>query len=196
MESESPYRITFTEFTIAFVPFAILLGTALLVPETTVDLGYYRTVYTIWATTALVTPALCAFALPGDSDRKRSLWLLFWTFSLLVYLVHASYAMFSVYHGSFEQFLSGQGMFPAINNGIFTAWWILDVCLAWFYAGNARWVHIERVAVHIYIGLTFFISTLFLKHGVISVLGGLYAISVLVCLLARFAPRLKSVTTS
>jgi hypothetical protein len=57
-------------------------------------------------------------------------------------------------------------------------------------------VHIERVAVHIYIGLTFFISTLFLKHGVISVLGGLYAISVLVCLLARVAPRLKSVTTS
>jgi len=180
------YNITLADFTIAFVPFGLLLGAALLAAEATMDLGFYRTVYTIWATTALVTPALCAFALPGESDRKRNTWLLFWTFSFIAYIVHASYAVFSVYQGSAREFLVGQGTFPAIINVIFTLWWALDVYLAWFHTSDARWVRIERVAGHWFIGLTFFMSTVFLKHGFINVLGILMTLSVLICLMVRF----------
>ena len=181
-----------TDFTIAFVSFATLLGTALLAPEATMDLGFYRTVYTIWATTALVTPALCAFALPGNSPRKERIWLLFWTFSFIAYLVHMSYAIFSVYHGSFKEFLDGQGLFPAIVNVIFTVWWLLDLTLAWLLQSEAKWIQIERIAAHIFIGLTFFTSTIILKHGFINVLGGLMTASVLICLMVRFDSRKES----
>ena len=186
--SES-YHITLNDFCIAFVPFGLLLGAALLAAEATMDLGFYRTVYTIWATTALVTPALCAFALPGQSARKQNLWILFWTFSFIVYIVHAGYAVFSVYQGSAREFLAGQGTFPAIINVIFTAWWLLDVYLAWFHTADARWVRIERVVGHWFIGLTFFTSTVFLKHGFINVLGILMTLSVVICLMLRFDAR-------
>ena len=185
----SPYRITLADFTIPFVSFALVLAAALLAAETQMDMGMARTVYTIWATVALVTPALCAFALPGNTDRIRTAWLLFWTFSFIVYVFHMGYAIFSVYHGSMKEFLAGQGTFPAIVNVVFTLWWALDVALAWFYHSDARWVRIERVAGHIFIGLTFLASTVFLKHGYINVLGALYTISILICLMIRFDAR-------
>jgi len=182
----TPYRITLTDFTIAFVSFALLIAVALMAAETNMDVGMYRTIYSLWVTAALVTPALCAFVLPGDSPRIRNTWLLFWTFSFFAYVVHASYAVFSVYHGSLHEFLAGQGTFPAINNGIFTLWWALDVLLAWFYHSDARWVRIERVAAHIYIGLTFVASTLFLKHGFVNVIGIVLTVSVVICLMIWF----------
>src|ERR1035438_3937542 len=97
------YKITFNSFSIAFVSFGLLLGTALLAAETTMDLGLYRTIYTIWATVVLVTPALCAFILPGNSAAKQNTWILFWTFSFLCYLVHMAYALLVVYQASFEE---------------------------------------------------------------------------------------------
>jgi len=182
----TPYHLTLADFTIPFVSFGVLLGVALMAPETQMDPGMYRTIYTIWVTAVLVTPALCAFALPGDSDRIRNTWLLFWTFSFIAYLVHAGYAVFSVYHGSLQEFLTGQGTFAAINNVIFTLWWALDVGLAWFYHADRRWLRIERVAGHIYIGLTFIASTVFLKHGFINVIGIILTASVVICLCMRF----------
>lgn len=180
------YPFTLVEFTVAFVPFAILLGAALVAAEQTVDAGFYRTVYTIWVTAALVIPALCAFVLPNGTPHRRAIWLLFWTFAFLAYIVHLCYAVFSVYHGSFAEFLAGQGVFPAVNNVIFTLWWLLDVVLAWFYRDDVRWVRIQRIAAHWYIGLTFVASTVFLKHGFINVIGAALTISVLVCFLIRF----------
>ena len=179
------YPITLVEFTIAFVPFCLLLGSALLAAEAADDVGLTRTVYTIWATTALVTPALCAFVLPGSSARRRATWILFWTFALIVYLVHLYYAVFWVYHGDFQEFIAGQGWFAAINNVAFTAWWLLDVLLAWFYRDDIRWVRIERILAHWYIGLTFFASTVFLKHGFINVLGILMTVAIVICLFVR-----------
>ena len=174
------YRITLPDFTLSFVPFALLLSAALLAPETTMDLGFYRTIYTIWATTALVTPALCAFMLPGDSPSKQSIWILFWTFAFIAYLVHVYYAIFYVYHGSLHEILAGQGRFAALNNLIFTVWWAFDLLLAWFYSGHAKWVWNQRVAAHVYIGLTFFVSTVILKRGFINVIGITMTIAIFV----------------
>ncbi len=185
----APYRITLADFTIPFVLFGVLLGVALMAAETQMDLGMSRTIYTIWVTAALVTPALCAFALPGNSDRIRNAWLLFWTFSFFAYLVHAGYAFFSVYQGSTQEFLAGQGTPAAIVNVVFTLWWALDVLLAWFYRSDSRWLRIERVGGHIFIGLTFIVSTVFLKHGFINVIGIVLTASVVICLMMRFDAR-------
>ena len=180
------YRFGLLEFTLSFVPFALLLGAALLAAETTMDLGFYRTVYTIWATAALVTPALVLFALPGESVMKRSLWLLFWSFAFVIYLVHGGYAVFSVYHGSFREVLAGQGMFPLANNVLFTLWWALDLALAWLGLSSLAWVQKERIGAHIYIGGVFVVSTVILKHGFINVIGIILTLSSLLALAIRF----------
>lgn len=187
------YRITFAEWTIAFVSFGVLLSVALLYAETQPDVGFARTVYTIWATAVLVTPALCAFALPGGSDRKHAVWLLFWTSSFVVYIVHLLYAVFSVYEGSFKEFLAGQGVFPAINNVIFTVWWAFDLFLAWS-SKKAHWIDVQRIWAHWYIGLTFVASTVFLKHGFINVLGIILTASTIICLMIRFDARRAAVS--
>lgn len=179
------YRFDLLDLTLTFVPFGLLLGTALLVPEMSEDPTMDRTVYSIWVTIALVTPALCAFALPDRSQRQRALWRLFWTFAFIAYLVHALYAYFGVYQGSFSAFLAGQGVFPAIINVVFTLWWALDVWLAWFWSDASQWVRVERVAAHVFIGLTFFASAVVLKHGFVNVLGALMTAATLVCLLIR-----------
>jgi hypothetical protein len=187
------YRISLAEFTIAFVPFAVLLGTALLAGEASLDPGFARTVYTIWATTALVTPALCAFALPGDSPRKHNVWFLFWLFSFVAYLVHMRYAIFAAYHGSFDEFITGQGVFPAIVNVVFTLLWALDVGLMLFYRRSVKWVGVERLVTHVFVGLTFFASTVVLKHGFVNVIGILMTGSILVCLAIRYDARRPAV---
>ena len=187
MTTISPARYSFDlpDITVSFVPFGLLLGAALLVPENAADPTMARTVYTIWVTTALVTPALCAFALPGHSPRKQSIWILFWTFAFFADIAHMLYAYFGVYQGSFQQFLAGQGVFPAIINVIFTVWWTLDVLLAWFHDDSPQWIQTQRVAAHLFIGLTFFASTVILKHGFINVLGAGMTAATLVCLLIR-----------
>ena len=184
--SASEYRITLPQFTFSFVPFALLLGGALLAAETTQQLDFYRTVYTIWATAVLVTPALCAFTLPGDSTTKRNVWLLFWTFAFIVYIVHLLYAVLAVYHASFREFMDGQGWFPALNNVVFTAWWAFDLALAWLRVPETGWVWKQRLAAHIYIGGTFVLATVVLKHGFINVIGIAMTLSLLVCLLIHY----------
>ena len=184
-----PRRISFAQFSAAFIPFGILLGAALLMGETSLDPGLSRTVNTIWVTAVLVTPALCAFALPGSSQRQHNIWLLFWTFSFIAYLVHAAYALFAAYHGSWQEFIDGQGVFPAIINVVFTLLWASDVTLAWFYHRDTKWLRIERVTSHLFVGLTFFASTVFLKHGFINVIGGAMTLSILICLALRYDSR-------
>lgn len=183
------YAISLVEFTIAFVPFCLFLGSALLVGDQQLDVSLGYTVFTIWATIALVTPALCAFALPGQSARKQAVWILFWTFALIAYLVHLYYAVFWFYEGSFAEFIAGQGWFAAVNNVIFTLWWILDVLLAWFYRVDLAWIRIERILAHWYIGLTFVVASVFLRHGFVNVLGVLMTVAIVICLIIRIDNR-------
>jgi hypothetical protein len=184
--------LTLSQVTLAFVAFALLLSAALLGAEATTDLGLSRTMYTIWATTVLVTPALCAFALPGRSQTKANYWLLFWTVAFLAYAVHVYYAVFVEYHGSMAELLEGQGTFPAAINLIFTVWWAFDLVLAWAYA-DAAWIRIQRIAGHWFIGLTFVASTVFLKHGFINAIGLVLTVTVAVCLVLRLRARRAAV---
>jgi hypothetical protein len=182
-----PYRFTLADVSAAIVPFCIALGAALLLAEPTDDVTLSRTVYTIWATIVLVTPALVAFILPSDSEHIRATWILFWTLSFIVYVVHMGYALFGVYGGSGEAFMRGQGAFPAVINVIFTAWWALDVGLAWLYRPTVspRWLTGERVGAHVFVALTFVVSTLVLKHGVVNVIGAAMTACIIVALLSR-----------
>jgi preprotein translocase subunit SecG len=194
-------KITLSQFTYTFVPFAVLLMAALIVPElpqildyhrpiyTIHSLVYYRTVFTIWLTIAFMIPALCLFFLPGESDKKNNYWLLFWTFSYLAYLVHFYYAVGVIFHGSLSEVYAKQGVLIATSNLLVTAWWGFDLILAWFVKSDAKWIKNQRIGAHIYIPLTFFVSAVVIKQGVVRALGIVMTATMLLSIIWRLIKR-------
>ena len=74
----------------------------------------------------------------------------------------------------------------ASSNFLVTLWWTLDLLLAWFSSSESKWVRIQRGGAHIYITLTFFMSSVILVGGPISsALGMILAASVVICLILR-----------
>ncbi len=119
------------------------------------------------------------------SSKKTHYWLLFWTFSFASYLVHFYYSVF-VFYGSIAAVYEGQGALIASSNFLVTLWWTLDLLLAWFSSSESKWVRIQRGGAHIYITLTFFMSSVVLVGGpVSSALGMILAASVVICLILR-----------
>src|SRR5215212_6839805 len=190
-------KITLGEFTVSFVPFALLLPAALLGANLKTDVGFYRTIYTIWVTTILVIPAYCAFTLPGVSPHKFNIWRLFWTFAWIVYIVHVWYAFFYVYHGSFQEMVVGQeGIFNVFITTLFTLWWTFDVLLAWFSKRQDGWVHKQRIAWHWFAFGNFVASTIFLRPGIVTIFGVALVLAVLICLAYRWDWRHHRVATA
>lgn len=204
MDSVEPRRrITLTQFTNTFVPFALLLAAALMAPELpyildhhraaySIDaLTYYRAVYTIWLTIAFMIPALALYFWPGDSERKTNYWLLCWTFGFLAYLVHFYYTVGEVFHWSLREVYAKQGVLIATSNLLDTAWWGFDLVLAWFVPSRAKWIRVQRTLAHLYIPATFFVSAVLIKTGVVRWLGILMTAALVVGLLVRLVRRKK-----
>ena len=185
-------KITLTELTNTFVPFALLMIAALLVPETKQSVVYYRVVYSIWLTILFMIPALALFFLPGDPDRKKSYWLLCWTFGYVAFLVHFYYAIGYVFHGSIREVYAQQGPVIATSNFIDLIWWGLDLILAWFVASETRWIRVQRTGIHLYLPLTFFVSAVVIKHGFVRGLGILMTAAVVLSLLIRLLKQKRS----
>ena len=64
------------------------------------SVDHYRVIFTIWATTLLLTAALC-FHVFSRSDAPNSYWRAFWTFGYLALLTHLYWAVFGTCHGNF-----------------------------------------------------------------------------------------------
>ncbi len=176
-----------TGFANAFICFALMLAAALVVPEATEDVTYHRIVYTIWAATVLLIPALSLYALqypvPGWQPAAR--WL--WTFSYLTYLVHFYFAVYVHFAGPMDV-LNGGFVHPelAIVNYILTVWWGLDVLLLWTITlPGPTWFRLERAAVCVFLYVVFVGTEVWLKSGVVRVLGAVLAVLVPLCLLNR-----------
>lgn len=165
-------RIPFTEFTNTYVPFALLIALALLVPETTQNLDRYRTVFTIWATTILLIPALSLYLFSDASVAVYNYWHLFWTFSYVAFLFHFYWAVFVVFHGIQGTFV-GQGNLIAGTNFLLTGWWGADVVLSWLITSRPIWLRWERACGHLFVFLIFSITTLVLRPTPISRVLGL-----------------------
>jgi hypothetical protein len=154
--------ISLTQFTNAYVPFALLIVLALLLPETTPNLDRYRTIFTIWATTVLLIPALCLYPFSDGSDAVHNYWHLLWTFSYLAFLFHFYWAVFVIFKGVQGTFV-GQGPLIATINFVLTAWWGTDIALSWFVASCPTWVRWERAGAHLFVFLIFSVTTLVLR---------------------------------
>jgi hypothetical protein len=208
-------RITLAQLTLTFVPFGLLLAAALLLPEVLVPggtppfhwledaiglnepqlrpvpagtslLALNRAILTIWLSTALLIPAVCLYVLPARSAAQANYARLFWTFSYLAYLVHFYYAAFVIFGGVAGTFEHMRQPIAA-TNFLLTAWWTLDVLIAWLAPPERPWVRRERAAAHAFIFLVYVITDLFLRPTFVRYLGILLLVSVLLCLLVRLA---------
>ena len=214
--SPSPTRgFTLAQWAVTFVPFSVFLVGALLIPEMltpggtpnlhwldhaveldnpaarpvppgTPLLALLRAVFCIWLSTALLIPAACLYILRGDSDVRRRYALLFWTFSYLAYLVHFYYTAFVIFHGIGGTF-DNMRWWVAGTNLVLTAWWTLDVLIAWSASPDQKWVRWERGLALAFIVLVFVVTDLFLRPTIVRYLGAALAVSVLVCLLVRLS---------
>ena len=204
MKMETHYSrqpITLTQFTATFVPFALLLVAALMVPETpqildhnrayyTIELlVYYRTIFSIWLTMVFLIAAEVLFFWPGDSPARRNYWLLCWTFGFLAFAVHFYYTIGIIFHGSLREVYAKQGVVIATSNLVDFAWWTFDLVLAWFVKSEAKWIRVQRVLVHLYIPLTFFVSAVVIKRGFVRGLGIFMTVAILGTLAVRFVRR-------
>jgi hypothetical protein len=178
-------NITLGQFTATFVPFGLMLVLALMGAENTLDLPFHRLIYSIWATMALLIPALCLYILPARTQVRMNYWLLLWTFAYLAYLVHFYYAVMVHYHASIPEVFREQGIRIAGSNFLVTFWWGLDVLLAWFVRADVKWIRIERLLVNIFIPFTFFVASVVIFKGFVNVLGYAMTVSIVICLIAR-----------
>ena len=185
------HNITLTEFTNTFVPSGLLVVAALLAAETTNNLDFGRLRYSIWVAMVLLASALCLYILPKVTEQRESYRLLLWTFGYLTYLIHFYYAAWVHYHGIVDVFKQ-QGPVIATSNFLVTLWWGLDVVLAWWANPNARWVKVQRIAAHLYIPITFFVSSVVIFKGSVHKLGLALTAVVLVCLLIRIVVKLTA----
>lgn len=176
---------TLTRFANTFVPWALMLTAALIVPEALPDIAHYRAVFTIWVTMAFLIPALCLFFLPGDSEAKSNYWLWCWSFGFLAMVSHFYFTIAVIFHGSLHEVYATQGPVIATSNFVDLGWWAFDLILAWLVVSDVRWIRYERIGAHLYIPLTFFISAVIIKHGFVRGLGIVMTIALLISLVLR-----------
>jgi hypothetical protein len=125
---------------------------------------YYRVVHSIWVTIILLTPALC-FHIFSRTGTPNSYWRAFWTFSYLAFLVHLYWTIAATFHWDwFEIFHSQIGQATDPERVVqhpgpdlaLAAWWGLDVLLAWTASNTAKWIKVQRGALHLIAFAMFF----------------------------------------
>jgi len=217
MLPSQPRGFTLAQWTFTFVPFALLLVVALLLPELlspggtpnlhwlddlvglddpasrpvppgTPLLALLRAVFAIWLSTLLMIPAACLYILRGESEARRRYSLLFWTFSYLAYLVHFYYTAFVIF-GGVEGTFQNMRTWVAGTNFFLTAWWTLDVLIAWIARPDRTWVRWERGLAISFIVLVYIVTELFLRPTPIRYLGAALAALTLLCVLVRLSQR-------
>jgi hypothetical protein len=157
------------------------------------SVAYYRVVFTIWVTIALLTPALC-FHVFSRSSAPNDYWRAFWTFAYLALVVHLYWAIVGTCGRSFTAvFLGGYNHPECIVEHptpdlFLAAWWTLDVLLAWILSDDELWVRVQRGALHVLAFVMFFGAFVLAAKASMAahLLGILMVIAVLTCLLVRF----------
>ncbi len=180
--------VTLVQFTWTFVPFALLVATALIYAELSQNLRLFRTIYLIRASLVLSAPALALLPFLHHGAAARNLWRLFWTFGLLAHLAHLAYAVFFVFgdqvdtarihsdlyglskdNVSIYSMIVEQQTAPVVwGNIAATVVWLVDVLLGWFGNYESRKVAIFHWFTWLAVLVAFLISTVYFYKNPVS----------------------------
>ena len=132
-------------------------------------------------------PAACLYILRGNSDARRRLALIFWTFSYVAYLIHFYYTAIVIFGGVAGTFANMRWMI-ATTNFLLTGWWTLDVLIAWSKAIRIRsGSAVSAYLAQAFIILVFVVTELFLRPTIVKYLGAALAAAVIVSLIVRLS---------
>ena len=188
MKAIPPQEVTLGQFTAAFVSWGLLAVFALLWPEVTQSLDLNRTKATIWATTILLIPALMLFPFRSASTRTANLAHLYWTFAYLMFLLHAYWAIFVIFHGIKDTFVQ-MGIPIAGVNFLLLLWWGLDVVLLWTVQSSSPRAERFQRATRVFTFLVFALTLIVLRGGAVRTLGFVFVGAVVIALAVRFWAR-------
>ena len=157
--------------------------------------AYDIVIFTIWASVIMVTPALC-FHIFSRSSGANTYWRAFWTFAFLTFLVHVSWAVSGTCGGDWHAVFNSKVATPQHPECVIehpapdfflTAWWALDVILAWVVSDNNKVVRVQRGAVHLLTFVMFFGATVIAAKAeiVARLLGIIMLIAVVTCAIVR-----------
>ena len=162
------------------------------------SVDYYRTIFTFWVTLALLAPAL-GFYLFTRTGALNSYWRAFWTVSFLALLAHIGWAVLGLFHGdSVAIFHSREGetanpekvIDQPILSILLTAWWGIDVLLAWLPCCEWPLVRLQRGALHFGIFLFTVVTALAsVATWQVRVLTAVLVTVVLICFVLRIIVR-------
>jgi hypothetical protein len=176
---------TLHQLTLAFVPFALMLSASILVAVLQPAVAYARARFLIWTALVLATPALVEYVLSYDRKPLSNYWRLFWSFGLIVYLVHLHYGFGVLFHGDFSAVLVSQGSVVAISNFAATGLWSLDALLSWITRQRPAWILAVRFLTHLLLFVSFFLSAVIFHTGTVRWLGLAMTLAVLCALAVR-----------
>jgi hypothetical protein len=184
MKAIPPRNVTLGQFTLAFVPWGLAAAFALMWPEITQSLDLNRTKATIWATSILLIPALVLFPFRSASLRVANLAHLYWTFAYLMFLLHAWWAVFVIFHGIRDTFVQ-MGTPIAGLNFLLVLWWGLDVVLLWTVRSQSPRMARFQWATRAFTFLVFALTLIVLRGGPARMLGYVFLAAVVLALAVR-----------
>jgi hypothetical protein len=188
MRATPPGDITLPQFTAAFVPFGVLALFALLWPETTQDLDLGRTKATIWVTSIMLIPVYVLYPFRTVSTHVANLAHLYWTFAYLLFLLHAYWAVFVIFHGIADTFKQ-MGPLIAGVNFLLVLWWGLDVVLLWTVRGKSPAAARFQIATRAFTFVVFAITLIALRGGSVRILGIVFVATTVLALVVRWLVR-------
>lgn len=155
-------------------------------------LDLHRTFFTAWAALLLAAPAFCTFLFRRSSPAAAGYWLAFWTVGLVAFLVHFYWAVAVIFGNDWGRIMNTTRVSAALPDVVFTAWWVLDVLLAWLLRSEGLLVRAQRLLVHLFGFALFFAGAALEGEITLSrALGWALCAAVLLSLLARVFRRLK-----
>lgn len=188
MRATPPRNIGLVQFTAAFVPFGLLAMFALLWPETTQNLQLDRTKATIWVTSIMLIPFYALYPFRTTSPATANFAHLYWTFAYLLFLLHAYWAVFVIFHGVADTFKE-MGTLIAGVNFLLVLWWGLDVLLLWTARSTSAAAARFQNATRVFTFLVFAITLIVLRGGPARTLGVIFAATAVAALLLRLWAR-------
>ena len=174
---------TWLQLAAALAPFALLLIAGLVNPQFGPGLHFGAVRTTIWATVTLLLPALMLAPYSASSRVIANLSELYWTFGLIMFLIHLYFGVFTIF-GGLADTLERVGAWSFGFNCFLIGWWCCDVVVTWLVGHSGHRIRLAHAAAQVFVFLVFAAGLVF-HDGPVQKLGLLFVVGVLLSLAIR-----------